>query len=156
MHNEESVLENETHRLLSDFDIKTNHLISVRRLDLIIIITKRRLQNYGLSCSADHSVKLKESVKSDKYLDLARKLKKTLEYKSDDYTIYNLCSWYSHQIIDTRTGGLGKKTTGGDNPNYSIAEIGQNTEKSPGDLRKLAVTQTPVRNHRLTLVRKTR
>ena len=27
-----------------------------------------------------------------------------------------------------------------------ILKIGQNTEKSPGDLRGLAVTQTPVRN----------
>ena len=31
-------------------------------------------------------------------------------------------------------------------------KIGQNTEKSPGDLRKFAVTQTPVRNHQLMLV----
>ena len=30
----------------------------------------------------------------------------------------------------------------GDKPNYSITEIGKNTEKSPGDLRRLAVTQT--------------
>ena len=30
----------------------------------------------------------------------------------------------------------------------------QNTENSPGDLRRLAVTQTPVKNHQLTLVRK--
>ena len=29
--------------------------------------------------------------------------------------------------------------------------IGQNTEKSPGDLMRL-LTQTPVRNHQLTLV----
>ena len=36
--------------------------------------------------------------------------------------------------------------------NYSIFKIGQNTEKSPGDLGGLAVTHTPVRNHRLTLV----
>ena len=28
---------------------------------------------------------------------------------------------------------------------YSIIESGQNTEKSPGDLRGLAVTQTPVK-----------
>ena len=42
----------------------------------------------------------------------------------------------------------------GDHPNYSIVEIGQNTEKSPGDLRKLAVTQTLVRNHRLTSCQK--
>ena len=31
-------------------------------------------------------------------------------------------------------------------------KIGQNTEKSPGDLRRLAVAQTPVRDHLLTLV----
>ena len=40
----------------------------------------------------------------------------------------------------------------GDNPIYSIIKIGQNTEKSPGDLRRLAVTQTPVKDHPLTLM----
>ena len=43
----------------------------------------------------------------------------------------------------------------GDYPNYCIIEIGQNTEKNPGDLRRFTVTQTPVRNHQLTLVWKT-
>ena len=38
----------------------------------------------------------------------------------------------------------------GEHPDYSIFEISQNTEKSPGDL-KLVVTQTPVKNHQLTL-----
>ena len=33
----------------------------------------------------------------------------------------------------------------GDHPNYSIIENGQNT-KSPGDLRRLAVAQTPVQS----------
>ena len=33
-------------------------------------------------------------------------------------------------------------------------EIGQNTEKSPGDLRRLAVTQIPVKNLLLMLVGK--
>ena len=44
---------------------------------------------------------------------------------------------------------------GRDNPNYSIAENSQNPETNPGDLRKLAVTQTPVKNHQLTLMWKT-
>ena len=43
----------------------------------------------------------------------------------------------------------------GDHPNYSIIENGQNTEKSPGDLRRLTVTQTPVKNTQLTLMQKT-
>ena len=38
MHNPASVLDNETHKLLWDFDIQTNYLISTRRLSLIIII----------------------------------------------------------------------------------------------------------------------
>ena len=41
---------------------------------------------------------------------------------------------------------------GGDHPNDSIIENGQNTEKSPEDLRKLAITQTPMKNHRLTVM----
>ena len=38
--------------------------------------------------------------------------------------------------LGTRIGGLGNNGMGGDYPNYSIVVIGQNTEKSPGDLRK--------------------
>ena len=37
----------------------------------------------------------------------------------------------------------------GDHPNYIIIENGQNTEKSPGDLRRLDVTQTPVKDHQM-------
>ena len=40
----------------------------------------------------------------------------------------------------------------GDHPNDSIIEDGQNTEKSPGDLRRLAVTQSPVKDNQLTLL----
>ena len=42
--------ENNTHKLLWDFDIQTDHLISARRLDLIIIIKKKILQNCRLFC----------------------------------------------------------------------------------------------------------
>ena len=35
---------------------------------------------------------------------------------------------------------------------YSIIKIGQNTVKSPRDLRRLAVSQTPVKDHQLTLL----
>ena len=52
----------------------------------------------------------------------------------------------------TGTGRLGNKRTNGDHPNCSIIKIGQNTEKSPGDLRRLAVTQSLVRNYRQMLV----
>ena len=49
-------------------------------------------------------------------------------------------------------GGLGSWQTGRDYPNDSITENDQNTEKSPGDFRRLAVTQTPVKNHQPILM----
>ena len=46
MHKQEYVLKNETHRILLDFELKTDHLISARRPDLInknkIIFQSRR------------------------------------------------------------------------------------------------------------------
>ena len=54
-------------------------------------------------------------------------------------------------MIIIRPGGLGSCLTGGDYPNDSITENCQNTKKSPGDLRRLAVYQTPAKNHQLIL-----
>ena len=52
MHNPESVLENETHKLLKVFEIKTDHLNSARTPDLKIITNnkKENLLNCGFCC----------------------------------------------------------------------------------------------------------
>ena len=63
--------------------------------------------------------------------------------------------WYSYQRIIKGTGGLGGWKTSGDHPNYYIIENGQNTEKSPGDMRSFAVPQILVKDHQLKLMRKT-
>ena len=55
-------------------------------------------------------------------------------------------------MITKGTEGLGSRRMHGDHPNDSIIENGQNPEMSPGDLRILAVAQTPVKIHRLTLM----
>ena len=89
---------------------------------------------------ADYWVKLKEIEKRDKYLDLARGLKRTIEHESDDDNSCNWCARYTHQRIGTGTGGLENKWTRRDHPNYRIIKIGQNTEKSPGDLRSYLMT----------------
>ncbi len=75
----------------------------------------------------------KESEKKDKYLDLARELKK----------LWNMMV----TIIPIVIGAFGTVTKGpgrfgswrpsGDHPNNSIIEDGQNTEKSSGDLLSL-------------------
>ena len=76
MLNPESDLENETHKLLWDFEIQMDHLIPVRIPDFVIVnIKKITYRIVDFVVSADHRVKIKESEKWHKYLDLARELK---------------------------------------------------------------------------------
>ena len=42
MHNQESFFENETHKLILDFEIQTHHLISARRPDFVIVTKKKK------------------------------------------------------------------------------------------------------------------
>ena len=77
---------------------------------------------------------------------------KTLEHPGENYTNCDWCFWYSNKRIFKGTGGLRSWQLRGDHPNDSIIENIQHTEKSPGDLRRLPVTQTPVKGHQLTLM----
>ena len=58
-------------------------------------------------------------------------------------------------VTGTGTGGFGNQRTSGEHPNYSIVEKDHNSKKSPGNFRRLAVSQTPVQNNQLMLVWKT-
>ena len=149
------------------------------------------MQNFGLCCTG---WPLKECEKKDKYLDLARELKKIWNMKVtiipivigtfgtvtkgllkglEDFEIRGrvktikttallrtariprrvLETWAD--LLSLKTQVLRNKRMSGDHPNYSISDNGQNPEKSPGDLRRLAVTQSPVKDHELTLMWKT-
>ena len=95
MYNPTPVLENDTHKLLWDFDIQTDHLISARRPDLIIIKKKKKKirKIVEFAVPADHGIKLKECEKRE-YLDFARELKKkktTMEHEGYNYTN---CDWF--------------------------------------------------------------
>ena len=81
MHNPTSVLENDTHKLLRDFDIKTDQLIWARRLDLITMNKKRELAKLWTLLSRFTREKLKESEKNEKYLDPTWQLKKMWNMK---------------------------------------------------------------------------
>ena len=78
-----------------------------------------------------------------------------MEHEGDNHTNRDRVFWYSHQRIINGIGGLEGWRTREDYPNYSIIENGQNTEKSPRELRRLTATQTSVKNHQLTLIWKT-
>ena len=85
MNNPAPVLENDLHKLLWDFNIQTDHLIPARKPDLIIINKKKKKKRIckivDFAVPGDHRINLKESEKKDKYLDLARKLKKLWNMK---------------------------------------------------------------------------
>ena len=63
MHNPALVLENDTHKLLWDFNIQTDHLFPARRPDLIIINKKKKenLQNCRL-CSPGRPLNKSEGM----------------------------------------------------------------------------------------------
>ena len=57
-----------------------------------------------------------------------------------------------HKDLEKGTEGDLNQRTSGDYPDCSIIMNSQNTEKSPGDSRRLVVTQAPVKHHQLTLM----
>ena len=105
LHYPESVAKNETLKILWDFEIQTgsSNLSQTTRPCDSQQQKKENLSKRGLCNLTDQRVKLKEIEKGDKYLDLARELKKTMKHKSDGDTS---CNWWigsSHQRIPTGT-----------------------------------------------------
>ena len=100
-------------KLLWDFNIQTDHLIPARRPDLIIINKRKRIcKIVDFVVLADHRINLKEGEKKDKYLDLAREFKKTVEQESNDCANCDWCVRHSNKRIIKRPGGLGSWRTG--------------------------------------------
>ena len=71
MHNQESVLENETHKLLWDFEILTDHLKSTKPYNFFFKKKGENLQNCRLCCPGWPQSKIERKRKKDKYLKLA-------------------------------------------------------------------------------------
>ena len=97
---------------------------------------------------ADHRVKIKESVKRDKYLDLARKLRKLWNLRVTIIPIVIGALGTIPKGLKKDSGKVENRGMNRDNPDYCIIEIGENT----GDLKTLAATKTLVKDHQLTLV----
>ena len=96
MHNPAPVLENDSHKLLWDLNIQTDHLIPARRPDLIIINKSKKIcKIVDFAVPANHRINLKESEKKDKYFDLARELKKTVAHGSNDCANCDWCIRHS-------------------------------------------------------------
>ena len=95
----------------------------------------------GFVVSADHRVKLKECGERDKYLDLSRDLKNLWNMK---VPIIPIVIGALGKVTNRLIKGVGNNWTCRDHPNYSIIEISQNTEKSPGDLLSLKLQRETI------------
>ena len=76
-HDLESVLENEDYKILLDFSTQTDHVIEVRRLDLVVVDKKERSCEVIDFAVPGHSrIEEKEKDKIEKYQSLGRELQK--------------------------------------------------------------------------------
>ena len=95
------------------------------------------------------SKKAKRERERAKYQDLARELK---TWWSQRYQLQLAHLERSSKDWKVRVERVGNQRTNRHHPDNSIS---LNTKKSPGDLRRLAITETPVKDHQLQLVGKT-
>ena len=112
MHNPALVQENDTHKLLWDFSIQTDQLIPARRSDFIILNKKKKriFKIVDFAVPADHRINLKECKKKDKYLDLAREMKKLWNMKMTIVPIVigsfgTITKWLLKCLEDLEIGG---------------------------------------------------
>ena len=96
MHNPTAILENDTHKLLWDFDVQTDHLILDRRPDLIVIIKKKKKKKEKKREIAKLSTFLTtewnwENVKRRINTSILLENWKTVEHEGDTYTSPDWC-----------------------------------------------------------------
>ena len=81
----DTVLENETHKILRDFEIQKDPLIQARKSDLDKKKRKEKreenLPYNGFCCLGEPGRENQRKRKSDKYLELARELRKVVEHE---------------------------------------------------------------------------
>ena len=106
MHEPETIPKKQTHYILWDLKIQTDHLIPERRLNLVLINKKK-----GIRHQVDlpfHRIirKIKESEMTYKYLILCRELKKAVKYELDGDTKSNLYTWNGLQRPEKKSWGI--------------------------------------------------
>ena len=137
MHNSESVLENETYKLLWNLKIQTDHLRSARRPDLVIvkfflnswIRKKENLSSCRLRRPSRPQSENKRKRKERKILAPTKNYppnppqKNTMDYEGDCDTNSKWHAPSNPQMLGKETGRLRNKRTSRDHPNYNISSL---------------------------------
>ena len=144
---------NGMNKVILDFEIQTDHLISIRRADLVMTdkIKKKKKKRtcpfVVFAVLVDHRVKNHRKRKERHVLRPCQRNKKAVEHEGngDAYCDRHTC----------HVRRVGNQKTSRDHTHFSINKIGQNTQKSTEDLRRFSVTHTPAKDHQLMLEWKT-
>ena len=104
----------------------------------------------------DHREKKERKRKETQVRGPPKRTKKFIDHENDDVTNFYLSAWNEPQKFGKGIQRIVNQKTNQDHPDYNIVEIGQNSEKTPGNLRRLTVTPSSVKNHQQTLLWKTR
>ena len=96
---------------------------------------KRTRHPVDFDVPVNHRVKIKESEKTHKYMELDKRTKKVVEHEGDGGT----------KSFGKKTREIGNQMKSRDHPDHSIVKFDSNTEKSPGIRRKLVISQIPVK-----------
>ena len=116
---------------------------------------KKTCKIVNFAVPADHRIKLKECEKRDKYLDLSRELKKLWNMK---VTIIPIVIGVFVTVTKGLPKGLKDLEVGGRVETIQTTALLRTVgilRRVLQDLRRLAVTQTPAKDHRLILMWKT-
>ena len=119
-----------------------------------VVLTKKRESaiEWTLPSRGTKEWELKKTKREASTLTFDQRIKKAVEQKSYRDTICNQYTRSGSQRLIKGAGKVGNWRTNRDHTNYSTVEVGQNTEKSPGDLKRFAVTQNPLTNPQLTFL----
>ena len=84
--------------------------------------------------------KNKRKRKDRQILGLCSGTKKNCGKSGWRYTYCSWSVWNSLQVLDKETGGIGNQRKNQNHQYHCNAKISKNTEKSPGDLRRLSLS----------------
>ena len=106
MYKPESILENETHKILRGFEIQMDHSILARRPDLVLINKKEKnLLSSGFFHSSRQYSKDKRKQKGRQILESYQQTGKAVEHEDNSDTS---CSWSSIPIVIGALGTISK------------------------------------------------
>ena len=121
MYKTDSVRENETYKILCDFEIQTDGCQKSRPR-----VNKKNWKKKNpticflvdFAVPANHREKIKENEKRVKYVDLLESFK-TVEHQGDGETNCSWCTWNGLQVLRKKSGGIGDQKKNRDQPDQS-------------------------------------